>query len=417
VAVPGNPEWALPKISSDWKNMNIRNKPSLLHISVPLFCILLFGCGIPKPVRGERTPEQQVENTTGDKEAYTGTPVVEEQVDNAVEEYYDPLWIRFFGQGRAWSTDDEDDAIVELTGDDAQYAFLYDIFLKHTDELLRNEMPDFQDIWLCPDPAFDSRRRIVLKDFPLRTKYPWRLSMYYQNIDDDNENELVMLVESADGNNLTMKAVILVDDSTHGYALLDVVRPYFVTGGIEDTYLFNFAKKYYGKLVNFRTKDAINIVALSCPPAKSAFGIFLCILEIRGGKIKTILDESRIYMNAYDFFTDDVFQTSYRQAVNAYKDKTGNADMGDEGIRLTEYAMPSFEDRDNDGSIEIIIEGSENLFKVKDKNVDMYTFYPEDWEVLMPVNQYKKIYAWDEAEEQYVLQSEARTEYVKLDVN
>jgi hypothetical protein len=285
VAVPGNPEWALPKISSDWKNMNIRNKPSLLHIFVPLFCILLFGCGIP-----------------------------------------------------------------------------YDFFSTHKDELLRNETFGFQNIWLCPDPAFDSRRRIVLKGFPLRTKYPWRLSMHYQNIDDDDENELVMLLESAiDGNKITMKAVILVDDSTHGYALLDVVRPYFMTSGIEDTYLFDFAKKYYGKLVNFRTKDAINIVALSHPPAKSAFDIDFYILEIRGGKIKTILDKSRIYRDSHDFYPGDAFQTSYRQAVNAYKDKTGDADM--------------------------------------------------------PVNQYKKIYAWDEAEEQYVLQSEARTEYVKLDVN
>jgi hypothetical protein len=186
----------------------------------------------------------------------------------------------------------------------------------------------------------------------------------------------------------------------------------------EDIYLSSLFKKYYGKIVNFRSKDAINIVALSHPFAKSAFSLDFYILEIRAGKIKTIFDYNNLYIEAYDFYNDGVFETEYQRAVNMYKDTTGDSSVDDLGVRelrLIDYAMPSFEDRDNDGNIEIIIEGTENLLKVKDEQVDTSTFYPEDWEVLMPVKKYKKIYTWDEAAEQYILQSETGTEYVKLE--
>jgi hypothetical protein len=364
--------------------------------------------------------EQQVENDTGEEKEAPAETIVEVQMTD------DDLFWWLFGQGWAWTDLDSTDMaertsdnMIKLSGDDEQYAFLYNFFLTYQDELFLPDEPlYYNDIWLRPDPVFDSRQYIVLKDFPLRMHSPWRLLMYYRNIDDDSENELVMVVESVDFNAITTEAIMLVDDRTYGYALLDVLRPYFMTSDINHMYLFDFAKEHRGKIVNFRSKDAINIVALSHPPAKSFFGIDFYILEIRGGKIKTIFDYNNLYIEAYDYYFGGVFESEYQRAVNMYKDTTGDSSVDDLGggeLRLIDYATPSFEDRDNDGNIEIIIEGTENLLKAKNEQVDTSTFYPEDWEVLLPISNYKKIYTWDEATEQYILQSEAGTEYVNLD--
>jgi hypothetical protein len=366
----------------------------------------------------EDTVEQYTENV---KEYDKKT-----QDEQDINAGWDPNWDQyawFFGVTwdlDNWSTWDSID-IVELTGDDEQYAFLYNFFLTYQDELFSpNEPLCYNDIWLRPESGLDSRQHIILKAFPTGLESLWKLSLYSRNIDDDNESEFIVILESnVIPPHIAIRGIILIDDRTHSYALLDVLRSDFrMDGDLQDTYLGSFAKEHRGKIVNFRSKDAINIVAFSHSPAKSFFGIDFYILEIRGGKIKTIFDYNNLYIDAYNYYYGGVFESAYQRAVNMYKDTTGDSSVDNLGVRelrLIDYAMPSFEDRDNDGSIEIIIEGTENLLKAKDEQVNTSTFYPEDWEVLMPIKQYKKIYTWDEATEQYILQSEAGTEYVNLD--